>query len=303
TDGTDGMVVWQDVVYTQVCDPKSFRRVGYGERGTPVYTHLERTSQPMIRLVSGDLTLWQDGPTPCGRTYPHLPNGVFGRIDDAFTVRGENIYPSEIDAALNELEGYGGEHRIIITREAAMDELIVQVEASRDICAAGDGAKRRFGQTVTQELNRLLGIRASVEVVDEQTIPRTDFKARRVIDDREVFRQFEQKLGPKPCPPYRHFPHWPLSRASAPARWPRSPGSSRASRRTATRSKRHSPRSTATPGRRTSSASPGFPAAASRPSSPSCAGRCARPAARSVSWPSIRPARSPVALSSATGYA
>ena len=198
TDGTDGMVVWQDVVYTQVCDPKSFRRVGYGERGTPVYTHLERTSQPMIRLVSGDLTLWQDGPTPCGRTYPHLPNGVFGRIDDAFTVRGENIYPSEIDAALNELEGYGGEHRIIITREAAMDELIVQVEASRDICAAGDGAKRRFGQTVTQELNRLLGIRASVEVVDEQTIPRTDFKARRVIDDREVFRQFEQKLGPKP---------------------------------------------------------------------------------------------------------
>lgn len=55
--------------YTQVCDPKTMWRVPFGERGTPVYTHLERTSQPMIRLVSGDLTLWQDGPTACGRTY------------------------------------------------------------------------------------------------------------------------------------------------------------------------------------------------------------------------------------------
>jgi hypothetical protein len=68
------------------------------QRGTPVYTQLERTSQPMIRLVSGDLTLWEAGPTPCGRTYPWLPHGIIGRIDDMFTIRGENVYPSEIDA-------------------------------------------------------------------------------------------------------------------------------------------------------------------------------------------------------------
>ena len=61
------------------------------------------TSQPMIRLVSGDLTLWTDEKNPCGRTYPRLPQGIFGRIDDMFTIRGENVYPSEIDAALNEL--------------------------------------------------------------------------------------------------------------------------------------------------------------------------------------------------------
>ena len=77
---TSGMLCWQDIVYTEVCDPTTMRRVPYGERGTPVYTHLERTSQPMIRLVSGDLTLWSNEPNPCGRTYPRLPNGIFGRI-------------------------------------------------------------------------------------------------------------------------------------------------------------------------------------------------------------------------------
>ena len=52
TAQTDGMLCWQDIIYTEVCDPTTFRRVPYGERGTPVYTHLERTSQPMIRLLS-----------------------------------------------------------------------------------------------------------------------------------------------------------------------------------------------------------------------------------------------------------
>ena len=141
---TEGMLCWQDVVYTEVCDPARFRRVPYGRRGTPVYTHLERTSQPMIRLVSGDLTLWVNEPNPCGRTYPRLPMGIIGRIDDMFTVRGENVYPSEIDAVLNKTEGYGGEHRIVITRDGAMDELAVKVEAVPEIWRGGRGARRRL---------------------------------------------------------------------------------------------------------------------------------------------------------------
>ncbi|MEP6417780.1 MAG: AMP-binding protein, partial [Marinobacter sp.] len=55
---TEGMLLWQDIVYTEVADPNTHRRVPYGEQGTPIYTHLERTSQPMIRMVSGDLTHW-----------------------------------------------------------------------------------------------------------------------------------------------------------------------------------------------------------------------------------------------------
>lgn len=191
---TDGMLCWQDVVYTEVCDPANFHRVPYGSRGTPVYTHLERTSQPMIRLLSGDLTLWENGSNPCGRTYPRLPMGIIGRIDDMFTVRGENVYPSEIDAVLNATPGYGGEHRIIITREGIMDELAVRVEAEADIWRGGEAQVAAFRREVAASLQKLLGLRAVVEIVPQHSIERTDFKARRVTDDREVLREMRQRL-------------------------------------------------------------------------------------------------------------
>jgi phenylacetate-CoA ligase len=194
-ESPEGMLCWQDLCYTEVCDPKTFRRVPYGERGTPVYTHLERTSQPMIRLVSGDLTLWTNDPAPCGRTYPRLPNGIFGRIDDMFTIRGENVYPSEIDAALNQVDGYGGEHRVVITREGQMDELLLRVEPSPETEARGSEAVDAFRETVARRIQTMLGLRAAIQVVACGTFPRTDFKARRVIDDREVFRALNQELA------------------------------------------------------------------------------------------------------------
>jgi phenylacetate-CoA ligase len=184
------MLCWQDIVYTEVCDPASMRRVPYGRRGTPVYTHLERTSQPMIRLASGDLTQWVDGPNPCGRTYPRLPQGIFGRIDDMFTIRGENVYPSEIDAALNETPGYGGEHQIVITREAAMDELLLRIEVDLE----GESALEQFRASAAHRIQKMLGLRTRAEIVPKGSLPRTDFKARRVIDDRAVFREMNEQI-------------------------------------------------------------------------------------------------------------
>lgn len=189
-----GMLLWQDMVYAEVCDPGTYRRVPYGKQGTPVYTHLERTSQPMIRLLSGDLTHWVDGPNPCGRTYPRLPKGIYGRIDDMFTVRGENIYPSAIDAVLNKLADYGGEHRVIISREQAMDELLVRLEAKPEVYARGPQACETLGQQAERELTRALGVRTRVQVAPLNSIPRTDFKARRVIDDRDLFRTLNREL-------------------------------------------------------------------------------------------------------------
>jgi len=194
TAQTDGMLCWQDIVYTEVCDPQTFRRVPYGQRGTPVYTHLERTSQPMIRLASGDLTLWEEGPTPCGRTYPRLPHGIFGRIDDMFTIRGENVYPSEVDAVLNQLPGYGGEHRIVITRDGAMDELVIRIEIASDQHAQGTHAHAALRDEAGKRLQKMLGLRSKIEIVAPGTFPRTDFKARRVVDDREVFREMNSRL-------------------------------------------------------------------------------------------------------------
>jgi phenylacetate-CoA ligase len=197
---TQGMLCWQDIVYTEVCDPTAMRRVSYGHRGTPVYTHLERTSQPMIRLASGDLTLWVDGPNPCGRTYPRLPHGIFGRIDDMFTIRGENVYPSEIDAALNETPGYGGEHQIVITREDAMDELLLRVEANADIFIDESKGVERFRADVSRRIQKLLGLRTTAAILRKGTLPRTDFKARRVVDDRSVFREMHAQINSQASP-------------------------------------------------------------------------------------------------------
>jgi phenylacetate-CoA ligase len=179
-----GMHLWQDIVYTQVCDPKTYRPVPYGQEGTPVYTHLERTSQPMIRLVSGDLALWTDEPCPCGRTYPRLPRGIYGRIDDMFIVRGENIYPSAIEEALRAVPGFGGEFRIIVSRKERMDELLVQVEYAAEVKDV-----RALENHFRERLQAKCGVRPRLELLPQGTLPRTEFKARRVIDDRDLYRK------------------------------------------------------------------------------------------------------------------
>ena len=178
-----GMLCWQDVVYTEVCDPETNRRLPFGSEGTPVYTHLERTSQPMIRLKSGDLTRWEAGPSPCGRTYPILPKGIYGRIDDMFTIRGENVYPAAIDEVLTGLSDYGGEHRIFVSRDETMDKLAVRAEHKPD---ADVGA---FQARAQEALRTTLGVSTAVVAVPPNTFERTEFKARRVVDERALFHE------------------------------------------------------------------------------------------------------------------
>ena len=113
-----------------------------------------------------------------------------------FTIRGENVYPSEIDSVLNEIPDYGGEHRIHITREGAMDELLLRVEPSLE-AHADAGRSRQFKEEVGRRILKTLALRTVIELVEPRSIPRTDFKARRVVDDRDVFRELNQKLQGK----------------------------------------------------------------------------------------------------------
>ncbi|HEY7142513.1 MAG TPA: AMP-binding protein [Methylomirabilota bacterium] len=182
-----GMHLWQDLVYTEVCDPETYRAVPYGSEGTPVYTHLERTSQPMIRLVSGDRSRWTDDPCPCGRTYPRLPAGIYGRFDDMLVVRGENVYPSGIEDALRAIPGFGGEFRVIVSRRETMDELLVRAEYTPE----HEPPERRdaLQRTMRERLRARIGIHPVIELVPQGTLPRSEFKARRVVDDRDLYRQ------------------------------------------------------------------------------------------------------------------
>ena len=187
TDGEcshrQGMHLWQDVVYAELVDPVTHKRVPYGEEGVTVYTHLERNSQPMIRFWAGDLSRWVSDTCSCGRTYPRFPQGIYGRADDMFIVRGENVYPSAIENVIRGIAGFSDEFRIIITREKTMDELIVQAEAMADVPAAQIPALQK---ELAEQL-RAKGLRTIVQMMDPGSLERTEFKAKRIIDKRDLY--------------------------------------------------------------------------------------------------------------------
>jgi phenylacetate-CoA ligase len=177
-----GMHLWQDIVFTELVDPTTKQVVPYGSEGVPVYTHLERTSQPLIRFWSGDISRWIDDPCPCGRTYPRLPLGIYGRVDDMVTVRGENVYPSAVENVVRAMPELTGEFRMIVTRERVMDELTILAE----IAQPDDSQRAEVKTRLESTLAATLGIRAVVDLKNPGELERTQFKAKRVIDERDL---------------------------------------------------------------------------------------------------------------------
>jgi phenylacetate-CoA ligase len=174
-----GMHVYQDVDYTEVVDPDNPNQsYGYNRRGAVVYTHLWRKSQPMIRYYPGDETLMTDEPCACGRTYPRMPHGIIGRLDDMIIVRGVKFYPSDIEQLLRGLQGMGTEFRILLERKGELDE--VCIEAEYDTATDAED----FRGWAEQCLQSALGLRVTVKPREKGAIARTQFKARRVIDRR-----------------------------------------------------------------------------------------------------------------------
>ncbi len=169
-----GMHLWDDIVYTEIVDPETLEPIDGDGEGVPVYTHLGRTSQPMIRLLSGDLTYVTSDPCPCGRTYRRLPHGVYGRIDDMLIVRGVNVYPHSIEDALAQVHGVGSEYRIVVERPDELDVLTIEIESERETVAA----------EVRDGVKLATGVAAEVIVHPPDTLPTTEFKSRRVVDRR-----------------------------------------------------------------------------------------------------------------------
>jgi phenylacetate-CoA ligase len=139
----------------------------------------------MIRFLAGDISLWVQDECECGRTYPRLPRGIYGRADDMFVVRGENVYASAIEDVIRGIQGFGDEFRIIITREKTMDEMAVQAERAPD-----SGPEIEPG--IKSELEARLkakGLRTVVKMVEPGTLERTEFKAKRIIDKRALYEE------------------------------------------------------------------------------------------------------------------
>lgn len=181
----NGMHVWNDIVYTELLNPETEVPLDYGAEGVPTYTHLERTSQPMIRYWSGDISMWvshESADCDCGRTYPTLPKGVYGRVDDMLVVRGKNIFPSQIEDQLHALDNFGDEFRIVVDREGALDTLQIVVE----LAEGSDQASDEFRTTVQSEIKSEVGVTPDVTIVRQGKLERTQFKADRVKDKRSL---------------------------------------------------------------------------------------------------------------------
>jgi phenylacetate-CoA ligase len=142
----------------------------------------------MIRFWAGDIATWTDETCSCGRTYPRLPMGIYGRADDMFVVRGENVNPSGIEDAIRGVAGTGDEYRIIISREKTMDELVVQVEYADGVSADNVPQIQR---QLEDELKKR-GLRTVIQMQPPGSLERTQFKARRIIDRRDLYDEIRK---------------------------------------------------------------------------------------------------------------
>ena len=149
----------------------------------------------MIRFWCGDETyMLHDGPTSDGRTYPRLPEGILGRLDDMLIIRGANIHPSAVETVLRQCDGLGAEFQIVVDKKGTMDEMTVRVELAPDVArdtsallAGGDAdAHDRIRKEAEERLSRSLQVRIPVELLDPGTLEPTIFKARRVVDRRRA---------------------------------------------------------------------------------------------------------------------
>jgi phenylacetate-CoA ligase len=145
-----------------------------GHRGELVLTPLGRTGFPVLRYRTGDVVVNTDDPCPAGHEDRWLPGGIVGRTDDMVVIRGMNVYPSAIEEAVRGVSG-SGEFRITFYSEpSGLDEIKLEVELPE-----GAGARR-----LQEVMRQQLGLRVRIVPVAPGVLPRSDRKARRVVDER-----------------------------------------------------------------------------------------------------------------------
>lgn len=190
-EAVQGTHCYTDEVYTEIVDKEDPNKpLSMGERGAIVYTHLWRKSQPMIRFWPGDESYMIDEPCPCGRTYPRLPEGVLGRLDDMLIIRGANVYPSAVENVIRSIPELGVEFRIIVEKKGYMDEASIQAEYHPFKVGPGLDPEQkarfleRLAMTASEKMKAHIGIRMPVKIVEPGTLERFTLKAKRVIDLR-----------------------------------------------------------------------------------------------------------------------
>ena len=178
-----GLHVFEDHFLVEIVDPKTLEPVPDGEEGELVLTTLSKRAMPVLRYRTRDITALETRPCACGRSIRRIRR-ISRRSDDMFIIRRVNIFPSQIETALLKTEASLPHYQIVLTRKSGLDRMEVRVEVTgemlRDRLSEMEGLQRRFAHCIEQ----ITSLHTDVILVQPGTIPRSEGKAKRVLDQR-----------------------------------------------------------------------------------------------------------------------
>ena len=172
-----GLLILETECIAEIIHPKTGELVQTGELGELVITNLGRWGQPVIRFRTGDLVKASTTPCPSGSSLLRLEGGILGRADDMVTIRGNNVFPSSLDAILRELQEVA-EYRIIVSTQRSMPHMKVEIEPTPRIAASTDSVELLLDQ-VRKTIKDRLNFQAEVMPVAVNSLPRFELKGRR----------------------------------------------------------------------------------------------------------------------------
>ena len=179
----NGLHVWEDAFLLEVVNPQTLEPVGSGEVGELVFTNLTRQGMPLLRYRTRDLASYDDRPCSCGRNFRRLSR-IQGRSDDMLIVKGVNIFPLQIDQVLMAMPEVGSQYLVEVSREDFNDLMLVKVEVQPNFFNEDLKYLTRLQKRITEALKSELLVTPRVELVEPNTLPRSEGKAQRVVDKR-----------------------------------------------------------------------------------------------------------------------
>lgn len=180
-----GPHLFEDMFYPEVIDLKTAEPVPDGTEGELVLTTLCKRAMPMIRYRTHDITSLSTDRCPCGRTLRRI-HRIARRTDDMLIIRGINLFPSQIEAALLAVEGTLPHYQLIVDREKGLDTLAVEVEVTPGVLSDTVGAMEQVQESIAHAIESVTGLRGRVRLVAPHTIQRSEGKAKRVQDRRTL---------------------------------------------------------------------------------------------------------------------
>ncbi len=179
-----GQHVAEDHYILEILNPETFEPVAPGEKGEVVITALTREAVPVIRYRTKDISSVTYEPCECGRTTARISK-ITGRTDDMMVIRGVNVFPSQIESVLVNVEGLAPHYQIVLYRKGFMDEIEIRVEVTESMFSDSFGDVSGIEQKLKQQLHKTLSLTPKVKLVEPNSIERSPGKAVRVIDRRD----------------------------------------------------------------------------------------------------------------------